>query len=83
MLITTEPSLQPHLIGVLVYYYSSVVQLEIRGGDTSGDSFTVQDCFSYPESFAFPCEIEYCSFNVCKELCWDFDEDCIESVNYC
>lgn len=30
------------------YYYSSVIELEVRNGDASGSSFTVQDYFSYP-----------------------------------
>ncbi|KAL6093076.1 hypothetical protein STEG23_010130 [Scotinomys teguina] len=25
--------------------------------------------------------VEYCSFEVCEELCWDFHGDCIESVD--
>jgi hypothetical protein len=31
--------------------------------------------------FVFPYEVENCSFHVCKELCWNFDEDHIESVD--
>ena len=31
----------------LFYYYSSVVQLEIRDGDTSSSPLIIQDCFSY------------------------------------
>ena len=30
------------------YYYSSVIEVEIWGGDTSSNSFIIQDCFSYP-----------------------------------
>lgn len=37
------------------YYYSSVVELEIKDGDTSGSFFIIQDCFSYPFCF-FPYE---------------------------
>jgi hypothetical protein len=33
--------------------------------------------------FVFPYEVEYCSFNVCKELYWNFDGNCIEFVNWC
>jgi hypothetical protein len=29
------------------YYHSSVLQLEVRFGDSSRNSFIVQDCFSY------------------------------------
>jgi hypothetical protein len=62
------------------YYYYSVVQLEVWDSDTSRRSFIVQDCFSYPGFFVFPYEVENCSFQLCKELCWNFDEDFIESV---
>ena len=31
--------------------------------------------------FAFPYEVEYCSFKVCEEFSWDFDENYIESVD--
>ena len=30
---------------------------------------------------AFPYEVEHCSFKVCKELCWNFDENFIESAD--
>ncbi|KAK7797646.1 hypothetical protein U0070_010238 [Myodes glareolus] len=33
----------------------------------------VHDCFGYPGFFAFPNEIEYRSFEVFEEFCWDFD----------
>jgi hypothetical protein len=32
-------------------------------------------------SFAFLDEFENCSFHVFEELCWDFDGNCIGSVN--
>ena len=44
------------------HYYSSIVELEVRDGDTSRSSFLVQDCFSYPGFFVFPYEVEYCFF---------------------
>ena len=28
--------------------------------------------------FVFPYEVEYCSFEVCEELCWDYDGDFTE-----
>ena len=31
--------------------------------------------------FAFPNEVEYCSFEVLEEFCWDFAGHCIESVD--
>ena len=59
-----------------------VVQLEVRDSDFSRGSFIVQDCFSYPGFFVvvfvvYTYEVEYCSFQVCEELCWNFDEDCV------
>ena len=29
----------------------------------------------------FPYEAENCPFNFCEELCWNFSENCIESVD--
>ena len=51
------------------HYYSSIVELEVRDGDPSGSSFIVQDRFGYPGFFDFAYEVEYCSFEVCEELC--------------
>ena len=48
----------------------------MKNGGISRNSFIVQDCFSYPGIFVFPCEVEYYSFEVCEDLCWDFDGDC-------
>ena len=31
--------------------------------------------------FVFPHKVKYCSFKVCKGLCWNFDEDYIKSVD--
>ena len=61
--------------------YSSIIELEVRDGDASGSFFIVQDCFGYPRSTVFPYRVGYCSFKVCEELCWDFNGDCIESVD--
>ena len=63
------------------HYCSSVIELGVRDGDASGSSFIVHDCFSYPGFFGIPYEVDYCSFKVCEELCWDFDGDCIESID--
>lgn len=43
--------------------------------DTSRSSFTVQNVLAILGHF-FPCKVEYYSFNVCKELCLTFDENC-------
>ncbi|KAL6090879.1 hypothetical protein STEG23_002796 [Scotinomys teguina] len=37
--------------------------------------------FSYPGFLVSPYEVENCSFQVCEELSWYFDEDCIKSVD--
>jgi hypothetical protein len=58
------------------YYYCSVVQLEVRDGDTSNSLYCIGllllSCF-----FLFLYEVENCSFKICKELCWNFDGNCI------
>jgi hypothetical protein len=56
-------------------------ELEIRVVTPLEAFFIAQDCFIYPEVFVFPHEVEHCAFKVCKELCWDFAEDSIESVD--
>jgi hypothetical protein len=70
------------IIIIIINHYGSVTQLEVRNGDSCRGSFIVQDCFDSPGFFVFPYEFENCSFRVCEELCWHFDGDCIESVNY-
>jgi hypothetical protein len=37
--------------------------------------------FAILNYFAFPGELENCSFHIFEELCWDFDGDCIESID--
>lgn len=37
---------------------------------------------SYHGVFAFPYEVEYCSFKVSKDLSWYLDSDCIESLAF-
>ncbi|XP_018644101.1 hypothetical protein Smp_191100 [Schistosoma mansoni] len=61
--------------------YSSIIELEVRDIDASGRCLVEQGCFGYPGSFVFPYKIDYCSFKVCEELCWDFNGDSIESVD--
>ena len=55
---------------------SSVVAFEVRDCDASRSSFIAQDCFGNPRFFAFPNEIEYCSFEVCEEFCWELHWIC-------
>jgi hypothetical protein len=54
---------------------------EIRAGNTSSKSFIIQYYFSYPEFLFFPYEIENCPFMVSKELSWNFNRDCIDSID--
>ena len=61
--------------------YNSIAEPEVKDGDISGGSFIVQDYFCSSGVSVFPYEVEYCSFKVCKEFCWDFDENCIESID--
>ena len=67
------------------HYCRSVIELDVRDGDASGSSFIVQDCFGYPVLFlllfVFSYEVNYFSFKVYEELCWDFNGDCIESID--
>ena len=62
-------------------YCSSVVEIEARDCDASRSSFIVQDSFVYLGFFAFPYEVDYHSFKVCEEFCWDFVGYCIEFVD--
>ena len=55
--------------------------LEVRVDDASRSSPIVQGCFGYPGSFVSPYKVEDYSFKVSEEMCWDFDGDCIESVD--
>lgn len=63
------------------YYHSSVDQLEIENRNIFCSCFLILDYFGYAELF-FPYEDEFCLFKVCKDLCWKFDWDCIDSADY-
>jgi len=63
------------------YHYCSVVELEVRDSEFTSHSFIVKNCFLCFGFFAFPDEFENCFFCVFEELFWDFDGDCIESVD--
>ena len=60
-------------------YYSSVVELGTKCGNTAWCSFIVQDGFSYPEFYVFLYEAENYSFKTCKQLCPNLD--CVEFVD--
>jgi hypothetical protein len=59
----------------------SVVQLEVRQGDSSKGSLIVENSFCYPRLFDFPDEFANCPFYLGKELSWNFDGDRNESVD--
>jgi len=63
------------------YHICSVVQLEVRHGDSIRGSFIVENSFCYPRFFVIPDEFANCSFQFCEELSWNFDGNCNESVD--
>ena len=66
---------------IFFYYYIFVVQLEIRVGDTSRSSLIVQYCSSYTGIFVLPYAVDNSYFKVHKELSWNFDENCVQSID--
>jgi hypothetical protein len=44
-------------------------------------SLIIENGFYYSGFFVTPDEFENCSFFLCEELTWNFDEDCIECVD--
>lgn len=49
------------------YCYTSIVQLEIGGGDVFCSSLIVLDCFNYPEIFVFSYEAKNCPLVCCPD----------------
>jgi hypothetical protein len=64
------------------YHNCSVVQLEVGDGDSTRGSFIIENTFCYPSFFLIPNEFENCAFELYEELSWNFDGDCIESVDF-
>lgn len=70
------------------YYYSSIPEPEVRNGDATRSLFISNRIvlailvWYFFVVVYFPYQLEYCSFKVSEELCWDFDGDCIESVDF-
>ena len=62
------------------FYSIFLIELDIRDSDTTRSSFILQGCFGYSRFFVFPCEVKF-FFKVCKALCLNVDDNCIESVN--
>ena len=61
------------------YHYFSVAHLEVRKGDYLRSSLIVFKIMIF--FLFFPYEIENWSFHAFEESCWDFDGDCVESVD--
>jgi hypothetical protein len=64
------------------YHEKTVIQLEFRDGDSPRSSFSVENSFCYTEFPVIPDEFGYCFFHLYEELSWNFDGDCIESVDF-
>jgi hypothetical protein len=43
---------------------------------------SVGKCFHYPGFLFFSYEVKNCLFRVYEKFCWNFDGDCIESVDW-
>ena len=65
----------------IFYHNCSVVQLEVRDGDSTRGAFFVENSFCYPRFFVIPDEFAYCPFQFVEELSWNIDVECIESVD--
>jgi hypothetical protein len=63
-------------------YDCSVVQLEVKDDDSARSSFIVENSFSILDFLLFQDEFANCSFKLYEELSWNFDGDCIESLDY-
>ena len=63
-------------------YYCSVVQFKVWHCDTSCFTFSIQDCFGYSRSLVLPDEVHGCFFYFYQECHWDFNWNCIESVQH-
>jgi hypothetical protein len=58
----------------------SVVQVEVRHGDSIRGSFIVENSFCYPRIIVISDKFAI-AFSNSEELSWNFDRDCIESVD--
>jgi len=38
----------------------------------------IQDCFRYSRSFIFPYVSNHWPYSFCEELCWNFENNCVE-----
>ena len=63
-------------------YCSFVVSFKIGKCDSSHFDLIFQDCFGYSEFLEYPRKLEGHIGNFCKEVVWNFDEDCNESAGH-
>jgi hypothetical protein len=49
------------------------VRLDVRHGDSTSDSFIVENPFCYPRCFVIPDEFANCPFLLSEEFSWDLD----------
>ena len=67
--------------------YNSVIQIEIRDGDTSRSFLIIHGYFNYPGVCVcvcvcvFPHEAKDFPFKICEESCQKFDGECICCVD--
>ena len=64
-----------------VFSLFSVVGLEVRDSHSPRSSLIAENSSHYSFFFLVPNEFENCSFYLCEELSWNFNGDCIESVD--
>lgn len=77
------------LVTCRFYYYSFVVEFEIKYNDTSRNSLLIEECFRVFCLFVSFCFFNFFSYEfvedpvkACKDLCWNYDGNSNESVDY-
>jgi len=63
------------------YHYFSVVQIEVRDGDSPRSSFIVENSIHYPGFSVIPDDFENCTFYIYGELSCNFDWDWINFIS--
>lgn len=56
-------------------YYSFIINLEVRDGDTLEVPLLNMFILAIPSLLLFPYKVENCFFEVCEDLFWEFEED--------
>jgi hypothetical protein len=67
------------LVFFYYYYYCSLLQLDIRNGNSPRSLFILVNCFGYTQIFVIPDEVE--NYSISEELSWNFNGVCIETVH--